>query len=111
MDGHDDIPLEIDLRKIEAYLLSVDHPEGAGKAAYFARLGYTATSPERFAHDLRRHFAAGVVLTLDSDHGRKFVVRGPIEGPSRTGAVVSVWLRPTGANVIRLVTAYPGDRR
>lgn len=59
MNEHDDIPLEIDPRKIEAYLLSVGHPEGSGKAAYFIGLGYNPRDADRFIQDLRRHFACG----------------------------------------------------
>ena len=44
-----------------------------------------------------------------SAYGRKFVITGPLTGPSgRTAILVSVWAIPTGEETPRFVTAYPG---
>ena len=42
--------------------------------------------------------------------GQRYVVRGILRGPVRREAgVVTVWIVPTGEDVPRLLTAYPGD--
>lgn len=100
----------VDGRKLRDYLLSTSHPIGRFKATFFMGLGYSRSSWQELANDLR-----ALVLTEDavpageSRYGRKFEVRGTLEGPSgRRAAVVTVWIIPRVGEPPRLITAYPG---
>ncbi len=41
--------VRVDRNKIVEYLLEVDHPEGAGKAAFFLRFGFTTADWQMLA--------------------------------------------------------------
>ena len=84
----------IDAEKFRGYVLSTAHPVGRFKAAFFARFGFSADNWEAFEGDLR-----GLILSTDvmrveeSRYGQKFVVEGPLIGPSGiTVQVVKDWL-------------------
>lgn len=103
----------IPVEKLRDYLLSPHHPVGKFKAAFFASLGYTEEDWTKLEEDLRSQH-----LVLDAEeqertlYGRKFVIVGPLTGPSeRTALVVSVWVIPSGEESPRFVTAYPGGER
>lgn len=96
--------------KVRDYLLSPAHPVGRFKAAVFAALGYTHEQWETLQADL---LAMGrtnsAVAGQVSFYGQKYEVSGILMGPSgRSGRFVSVWLVPTGDDVPRLVTVFPG---
>jgi|HubBroStandDraft_6_1064221.scaffolds.fasta_scaffold904300_1 hypothetical protein len=97
--------------KIVDYLLNPAHPDGAGKAKFFTSLGFSRSDWEQLAMALRRlaeRFPVG--QTLESAHGTKYIVDGPLETPGGATPVVrSVWIVDHGSDVPRLVTAYPHD--
>ncbi len=103
----------IDPEKLHGYILSASHPVGQFKATFFERLGYTAEDWQFLAQDLRQQLLSlDVVRTEESRYGHKYIVEGPLHGP--TGAirqVVAVWVILSGEEVPRFVTAYPGGRR
>jgi hypothetical protein len=97
--------------KIQAYLLSPEHPVGRAKARFFLALGFRQTDWSRLRTSLERHGRIGRAREVPSPYGRKFEVEGIIEGPNgRKAAVVSVWIVLTGESAPRLVTALPGTR-
>ncbi|MCP3733279.1 hypothetical protein M9979_00060 [Sphingomonas sp. RP10(2022)] len=102
----------VGLAKIEAYLLSRDHPTGRAKAAFFERFGFSPSDPLAFAMALDRHGAMRpVVRTLTNEYGTKHEVRCSLLTPDgRNPCIVTVWLQPRGEAGFRLITAYPGDR-
>jgi hypothetical protein len=55
-----------------------------------------------------RPLSASVTSTMESSHGKKYIVDGPISRPGGSERLVrSVWIVDTGETVPRLVTAYP----
>lgn len=100
----------IDAAKLCDYLLSHEHPVGRFKAVFFETLGYELASWPRLQHDLLELCRTGVATEgRTSQFGRKYEVRGTLEGPSgRRAEVVTVWVILVGEDVPRLVTAFPG---
>ncbi len=100
---------EIAREKIKDYLLNPSHPDGAGKAAFFAAHGFTVQKWHVLAEALRRLAARGqVARKVDSPHGTKYVVDGALTTPiGATPVVRTVWIIDSGTDTPRLVTAYP----
>ena len=62
--------VEIAREKITDYLLNPKHPDGAGKAKFFAAYGFTVEAWELLADALRELAANGLVAkSVDSAHG------------------------------------------
>ena len=97
--------------KIVQYLLDPQHPDGAPKARFFLAMGFTRENWGALAEALRRLASdAPVSNQVESRHGRKFVVDGPLDTPSgRVVTVGTVWIINAGEEVPRLVTAYPRE--
>lgn len=100
----------IDPAKLRDYLLSPSHAIGRFKARFFSGLGYAQDEWQVLESDLRRHAVGGHVAEGEhSAHGRKFEVRGKLEGPlGRDAHVVTIWIILTGEECPRFVTAFPG---
>ncbi len=98
--------------KIVGYLLNPLHPDGAGKAKWFGSLGFSADRWQILAAAIRQvAMDHSVANNVESPHGMKYIVDGPIESPSGKPAIVrTVWIVDLGEQVPRLVTAYPGDK-
>ena len=103
----------IDSEKLRDYLLSLSHPVGRFKAAFFSSLGYTQEDWRQLEADLRRqHLTKDAVLRRETSYGRKYEIRGKIKGPAgKAREVVSIWIILVDEKVPRFVTAYPGDNR
>lgn len=101
--------LVVDERKITEYLLNPAHPDNSGKAAFFLSLDFNGQDWRLLAASLRKLAETGTVFpSLNSSHGRKYIVDGRIETPSgKTPKVRSVWIVDCGFDMLRLVTAYP----
>lgn len=92
-------------RKVAAYLLDLDHPDGGPKARFFRAFGFDEATLEEA---LMRHPELHPVdATLLGRHGRKYVIRCSLPSPDgRDPCILSVWILRTDG-VPDLVTAYP----
>jgi hypothetical protein len=99
----------VEQEKIVEYLLNPVHPGNGGKAAFFFSLGFRSEDWQTFAKALRTLAAeAEVSKSVESQHGKKYIVDGTIESPSgRKRLVRTIWIVNKGSDVPRLVTAYP----
>ncbi|HOZ46244.1 MAG TPA: hypothetical protein PLO37_02445 [Candidatus Hydrogenedentes bacterium] len=99
---------EVPERKIVAYLLNPEHPDGWGKAAFFTRLGFSRAAWNALDAALRNHVLENdVASVVKTPLGVRYVIDGPMEAPNgRTANVRSVWFQE-GNLPPRLVTAYP----
>lgn len=97
----------VEERKITDYLLSEERSEG--KAAFFARLGFTAARWELLRDALLAHVLSyEVAMVVNNPYGVKYIVEGPLKTPDgRSPVVRTVWIIGKGAATPRLVTAYP----
>lgn len=97
-------------RKVREYLLAFDHPIGRAKARFFRALGFDQRAWVRLQEALQRHAVEGEAEEQSrSPYGRKFLVRGSLEGLGGAAApLVSVWIVVQDDDPPRLVTAYPG---
>ena len=97
--------------KIVDYLLNPQHPDGAGKAAFFAARGFRRDHGHLLSDALRRLVAENSVTSwMDSPHGQKYIVDGRVETPGGTAPLVrTVWIVDQGETAPRLVTAYPRE--
>lgn len=102
----------VEPRKLRDYLLSVAHPVGRFKAAFFMALGYTQDDWGTLSSDLRDLAARGDALTpADSAFGRKYEIAGTLVGPNgKSAELVTVWIILNDEDFPRFVTAYPGAR-
>ena len=103
----------IDQAKLHGYLLSLNHPVGRFKAAFFLTLGYTPEDWRQLEADFRgQHLTQDATLDEHTQYGQKYVIRATLVGPTGNSAeVVSVWVVRTGEEFPRFLTAYPEDRR
>lgn len=99
--------------KLLDYLLSESHPHGRHKAAFFIRVGFTSDSWKRLSSALRRHAVGQNVAKIeDTRFGTRYTVEGALMAPNGESIVLrSVWFIDKGADVPRLVTAYPLERK
>ena len=99
----------IEQTKIVDYLLAFDHPEGASKAEFFGRFGFSAEEWQILANALLHHAKTNAVSsTSPSKFGAKYRIDGPILCPDgRSPSIRAVWIIDAGSDVPRLVTAYP----
>jgi hypothetical protein len=97
--------------KIVNYLLNPLHPDGMHKASFFAAVGFRVQEWDVFATalcDLVARFP--VTKTVESPHGRKYIVDGAVDTPGGMSAWVrTVWIVDHGDDKPRLVTAYPHE--
>jgi len=100
--------VEIELRKVQHYLLSPKHSTGRHKARFFATLGFTQTSTPEFISELRRIAATEDVVSVEETQlGRKYTVVGQLKGPIATALIRTIWIEERGRRFVRLVTVVP----
>lgn len=99
----------VDREKVVLYLLNPTHPDNGGKAAFFQTVGFSPEKWEYLADALRSLAVTGEVwAVLQSEHGRKYIVDGPIVAPGGgSSRVRTIWIVERGKDAPRLVTAYP----
>ena len=97
----------IDESKITDYLLNP--AKSRGKAGFFLRFGYSIENWRAMARALADHGRNGTVAAIvESEHGTRYSVDGPLETPSgRRPVVRTVWIVEQGAEYPRLITAHP----
>jgi hypothetical protein len=102
----------VERHKIVDYLLNAAHPDNGGKAQFFESLGYSVDISELLIDALRAVVLTGeVVESVESFHGEKYVVDGPVSSQtesSHSRMVRTIWIIDRGQEAPRLVTAYPG---
>lgn len=99
----------VDDSKITGYLLSSSHPAGRFKAAFFQEFGFRMQSWPRLREALLNHARTSeIVVTVETEFGRKYIVEGPLAAPDgRAPRLRAVWFVAAGEVAPRLVTAYP----
>jgi hypothetical protein len=97
--------------KVVNYLMNPRHPEEAGKAAFFFSLGFRLEEWQALADGLLRVASDGIVTqVVGSAHGSKYTVVAPLRTPNnKTVLVRTVWIKESGRDRPRLVTAYPKE--
>ena len=95
--------------KITEYLLSVSHPYGRHKAAFFMSFGFSTESWRLMASSLLAHAGEYDVTDMDdTEFGTRYTVEGSLRTPDGRRPIVRVvWFVDKGDNRPRLVTAYP----
>ena len=103
----------VDRTKVVEYLLNREHPDNGGKADFFIGMGFNPRDWEALAATMRLlALSASVTSTMESSHGKKYIVDGLISRPGGSERLVrSVWIVDTGETVPRLVTAYPWEEK
>ena len=98
----------VDREKITEYLLNREHPDNGGKADFFIALGFSIDKWETLAEALQQlAIRSEVSLSMESPHGKKYIVDAKIETPiGKTPIVRTIWIVDTGESIARLVTAY-----
>ena len=99
----------VEERKITEYLLSFSSRQGASKARFFTRFGFSVEQWEVFAEALRVYCAQhDVVEVEETSRGIKYVIIGVVATPDgRDPRIRSVWQIAHGTNYPRFVTARP----
>ena len=99
----------VDRSKITEYLLSLSHPDGHTKAAFFMRFGFRVERWEELAGALRLVGTSNPgVASAQSSHGVRYTVDGLLQAPDgRTPRVRTVWIVVPGSGGPRLITAHP----
>ena len=94
--------------KLRDYILSLEHPKGVHKARVFRAAGYDSDRWWVLLYDLKLLAASSDATELNQTrHGRKFEVRGTLQGPARSVDVVTVWIVLWRERFPRFVTMYP----
>lgn len=89
------------------YVLDPEHPDNKGKARLFAALGYTRPGWQQLADDLRsQHLILDAEEVESTIHGRKFEIVGPLQGPTGSAIIKSIWIIRRDEDFPRFVTAY-----
>lgn len=98
--------------KVTGYLLSDAHPDGRGKARFFAGHGFSISDWQGLAAALRRHAVDHPFTEVaETAFGVRYAVDGILQTPDgRTPTVRVVWFIERGEEVPRLVTAFPAKR-
>jgi hypothetical protein len=99
--------------KITQYLLSDTHPDGSGKARFFAAHGFSLSEWGVLAAALRDHATAHPVAeAVQTPFGSRYTIEGALTSPDgRAPGVRVVWFVRAARDVPELVTAYPMKRR
>ncbi len=99
----------IDREKITDYLLNPVHPDNGGKAVFFQSLGFSGENWTTLSAAFRKLVEiTEVTKSVESPHGWKYILDGPIDPPSGKSPLVrTIWIVDRGQNAPRLVTAYP----
>jgi hypothetical protein len=99
----------IEEQKIVDYLLNTEHRRGGSKAALLVQFGYTPTTWQQLANNLRRdHLTREADVTKTTPYGERYEIRAALQTPSgRPLTVRSIWQVDAGAVSPRLITLYP----
>jgi len=94
--------------KLRDFILTPEHEDNQGRAVVFFALGYSKERWQDLADDLCSQLLPHIeAIEVPDIYGRRFIVEGPLEGPTGTAIIRTVWLIDTGRDAPRLITAYP----
>jgi len=99
----------VERSKIVDYLLNASHPGNNGKAAYFESRGFSSKGWRYLAGALL-HLARTVSVQriLETPHGTKYILDGPLPSPSgKLMAVRTTWMVHADQTHPNFVTAVP----
>src|SRR5689334_3791841 len=90
----------VDRVKITEYLLNPEHPDNGGKAGFFFALEFLRDDWDRLADVLRKlTLTADVTESMETVHGKKYIVDGELENPAgKAASVRSIWIIDTGTD-------------
>lgn len=95
--------------KLTRYILSETHADGKLKARLFRKVGFNETNVSLLEKSLLNiAYTQEIKNIVESIHGTKYVIEGPIETPS--GKILklrTIWILETNENIPRFVTTYP----
>ena len=96
-------------KKLFGYLLSTTHATGKGKANFFRHVGFDEDNMAQFTQALLSVAQnGGMVQTMETQFGQKFVVDGSLSTPARGIVQIrTVWIVEPEEHYPRFVTAYP----
>ncbi|ESA34445.1 hypothetical protein N836_16850 [Leptolyngbya sp. Heron Island J] len=99
----------IQRNKLTGYLLSETHPIGKAKAKFFRNLKFDDTNLDILEQALLKLAQTqSIHETIETVHGIKYIIIGPIETPSsKTVTIFTVWIVDTGEDAPRFITARP----
>jgi filamentous hemagglutinin len=102
-------PRVVPVGKITGYLLNAAHPQGAGKAKFFAAHGFKPEEPDVLISAIKDHADVNSVIEVqETQYGTKSTVRCSVATPDgRNPCVLVVWIREPGREAQTLVTSYP----
>lgn len=103
----------IEEEKITAYLLSVEHPRGRHKAAFFMRFGFKIQFWRELERSLLKHARESEVFeSEETPFGAQYALEGALRTPDGRGPLVrTVWAIDRGRDRPRFLTAYPARRK
>ena len=98
--------------KIQEYLLNLAHPDGRGKAIFFASKGFTLENIQEFREMLITQASHNPVSKLvQTEWGIKYIVTGPVKWQNQNEFnLTSVWIIENGESFPKLATAYPAPK-
>jgi len=97
--------------KLVDYLLSLDHPDGHGKARFFLSAGFRREAPQELREALLEVARAGDLVGKTHGYGTKFECDSLLRAPNGWVHVMTVWQLDGDLPPPRLVTAYPLPRQ
>lgn len=99
---------QVTQRKLERYLLDLNHPKGGGKARGWALFGFTMANWQVLAERLKLHARTYDVASIEhKPNGRSCGVDGILYAANgRRPWVRSVWLVDDLSGIPRLVSAH-----
>ena len=99
----------IQSNKLTGYLLSETHPIGKAKAKFFRGLEFDETNVDILEQELLNLAQTQAIHeTVETTHGVKYIIIGPIETPSgKPVTILTVWIIDIGKDAPRFITARP----
>jgi hypothetical protein len=97
--------------KITNYLLSLTHPVGQTKAAFFRAIGFDDSNTDLLEAELLNIARKSDVLEIEQKYyGVKYILEGLIHSPRNIiRRIRTVWIVEVNHNRPRFITAYPAE--
>jgi hypothetical protein len=97
----------VDIRKLQAYCLNLQHPRGRHKARVFASVGIREANAEELRTALLAAASnAEARLGVANPYGQRFIVDFDLVRQGRTVSIRSTWIKPRGEDLPRLTSCY-----